>query len=286
MRYHGLFVGLTTIDIQYFVDEFPKSNVKIKTKTPEVLVGGPATNAAVAFSSLNQGAYLATASGNNAFTEFILNDFRSTGISYYDLAKNQRLNPVIASVITSVKNGDRNIFTHNPHLSSFDFKANELFQITNPDLIMIDGFYPDFSLECIKVAQENKIPVVADCGSWKTQYEELLSYVDIAICSNDFLPPKCRSKEDVFNYLTTKGIGQSAISRGADSIIYEHNNERGEIQIAKVEVVDTLGAGDFLHGAFCYHLLNTGSFVRSLKLGSETASKSCKYKGTRNWINK
>ena len=53
MKKNGLFLGLTTIDIQYFVDSFPASNVKVKTHPPEIMVGGPATNAAVAFAHLN-----------------------------------------------------------------------------------------------------------------------------------------------------------------------------------------------------------------------------------------
>ena len=55
MKHRALFVGLTTIDIQYFVNEFPASNRKIKTNPPDLFVGGPATNAAVAFAKLRQG---------------------------------------------------------------------------------------------------------------------------------------------------------------------------------------------------------------------------------------
>ena len=67
MQYSGLFIGLTTIDIQYFVDTFPESNRKVKTEAPEIFVGGPATNAAVAFAKLNNGAFLASPVGKNPF---------------------------------------------------------------------------------------------------------------------------------------------------------------------------------------------------------------------------
>ena len=68
MQYRGLFIGLTTIDIQYFVETFPGSNRKVKTATPDILVGGPATNAAVAFAHLNGRAFLASAAGRNSFS--------------------------------------------------------------------------------------------------------------------------------------------------------------------------------------------------------------------------
>jgi sugar/nucleoside kinase (ribokinase family) len=100
MKYRALFIGLTTIDIQYFVDEFPEPNRKIKTKPPELFVGGPATNAAVAFAKLNKGVFLATPIGKNGFTSVVQDDFKRNQISHFDLAGNQSFNPVIASVIS------------------------------------------------------------------------------------------------------------------------------------------------------------------------------------------
>lgn len=281
MKYRALFVGLTTIDIQYFVDSFPLSNVKVKTASPDIYVGGPASNAAVVFSKLNTGTYLASASGENAFTSFIYNDFKTTGISHFDLAKNQLINPVIASVITSKKNGDRNIFTHNPKLKEAKFNAQELFDIIKPELLFLDGFYPEFALECAKLAKRNKIPIIIDCGSWKPQLKEILGFVDIAICSADFYPPDCFSPKQVFEYLKGKNVKEMAISNGSDNIITADGNN---ILIQNVKVIDTLGAGDFLHGSFCYYYLKSGDFIQSLLEASKMATKSCEFEGTREWL--
>lgn len=281
MQFRALFVGLTTIDIQYFVDAFPESNVKVKTKSPDIHVGGPATNAAVVFAKLNQGTCLASASGANAFSSFVECDFKNTGVNHFDLAKNQNINPVIASVITSTGNGDRNIFTHNPDLKHTEYSAQEIFNKVNPEILMIDGFYPEFAIECAKFAKNKNIPVVIDCGSWKPHLSELLEFVDIAICSNDFYPPACKNSNQVFEYLRNKKIKVSGISKGRDNIITSNGDE---IKINNVKVTDTLGAGDFLHGAFCYYFLQTRSFKNALVKASELATKSCQYKGTRSWL--
>ena len=173
MNYKGLFIGLTTIDIQYFVDKFPDSNKKIKTKPPEILVGGPATNAAVAFSKLNNSAILASAVGQNSFSNFIDTDFVQTNIKHYDFAGQKEINPVIASVVTA-NNGERNIFTHNPEKIESSISADELFKKIQPDILLLDGFYPEFSIDCAQTANKKGIPVVLDCGSWKPQYNKLL----------------------------------------------------------------------------------------------------------------
>ena len=50
----GLFGGLTTIDIQYLVNTFPRSNSKTVASQFAMSVGGPATNAAITFAYLVQ----------------------------------------------------------------------------------------------------------------------------------------------------------------------------------------------------------------------------------------
>ena len=61
----GIFVGLSTIDVVYGVDEFPAANTKVAAHSQEVFVGGPATNAAVTFAQLGGEPALVTAVGRN-----------------------------------------------------------------------------------------------------------------------------------------------------------------------------------------------------------------------------
>jgi sugar/nucleoside kinase (ribokinase family) len=286
MKFTGLFIGLTTIDIQFRVDSFPGSNQKVKTGAPEILVGGPATNAAVAFSQLNGGAFLASATGKNSFKHFIDTDFKENGIHHFDLILSQQKNPVLAAVVTSVKNGDRTIFTHHPEEIVPDVSAEELFKHVNPQIVLLDGFYPEFAMKCAYLARQKKIPVVMDGGSWKPQYDEMLSAADVAICSADFLPPGCNSRENVFEFLGNKGVKNNAISRGGKSLLFSgYADGRGEVPVQKTEIRDTLGAGDFLHGAFCFYFLqNKYDFKKALMHAAEFATFTCKFEGTRSWI--
>jgi sugar/nucleoside kinase (ribokinase family) len=145
----------------------------------------------------------------------------------------------------------------------------------------LDGFYPEFALECVKLAKRNSIPIIIDCGSWKPQLEEILCFVDIAICSADFYPPNCLTPKQVFDYLKRKNVKEIAISNGRDNIITAKGEE---IRIQDIKVIDTLGAGDFLHGAFCYYYLKSGNFIQSLLEASTVATKSCEFEGTRKWL--
>jgi sugar/nucleoside kinase (ribokinase family) len=51
-----------------------------------------------------------------------------------------------------------------------------------------------------------------------------------------------------------------------------------------VEAVDTLGAGDIFHGAFCHAYAGGLGFSASLASAAEVASRACAFWGPRAWI--
>lgn len=280
---NGLFIGLTTIDIQYFTKEFPKSNVKLKTAPPSIFVGGPATNASVIFSHLGGNANLVSPVGANPFSSFIKADLEKYDVKHTDPVQGEKVDPVIASVITSTNNGDRNIFTNNPPDIITQYNLEDL--VKQARIVLVDGFFPDIAIKAVINAAEKHILVVMDGGSWKPQYNELLPFVDFAICSNDFIPPDCKNTNDVFEYLLNKGVKNVAITHGANSILWSQGDDINKFMVKQVNAVDTLGSGDFFHGAFTYSIANQNSFVESLVIATQIASESCKYQGTREWLN-
>ncbi len=139
-----------------------------------------------------------------------------------------------------------------------------------------------------KAAREHDVSVVLDSGSWKPGMAKLLRFVDTAICSQDFRPPGCRSEDQAFEYLVSHKIRRVAITRGERSIRYQEDGTTGEIRIAnpsRLRAVDTLGAGDIFHGAYCYYAAQGRSFRDALKAAAQVATFSCRYRGTRQWMN-
>ncbi|MEU0542480.1 PfkB family carbohydrate kinase [Nocardia sp. NPDC005978] len=59
---------------------------------------------------------------------------------------------------------------------------------------------------------------------------------------------------------------------------------RGEVAVPKVAAVDTLGAGDILHGAFCHFHALGEAFPVALRHAAEVAALSCASVGTRGWM--
>jgi len=75
-----------------------------------------------------------------------------------------------------------------------------------------------------------------------------------------------------------------AITNGSAPIQILAGRSSATMPIPQVDVVDTMGAGDVLHGAYCYFASTGQSFVDALTKAAKIASESCRYAGTREWM--
>lgn len=275
----ALFIGLTTIDIQYFTEDFPTRNTKVKTDAPLIAAGGPAANAAITFASLGGQVDFLTSIGKHSFTDAMYCDLEKYGVNIIDVNYGIETSPIVSAIITANSDASRTIVTHHPGNLTIERSIPE-FKLTDYQLVFIDGFYAELAQGIIQKANELSVPVVFDGGSWKPHLPELLPYISMAICSANFHPPECTTDESVIRYLKKNGATQVAISKGNRSIVCENST----IPVEPVDAVDTLGAGDVLHGAFCWFLLQGSSFETALHSASSVASYSVRFKGTHQWI--
>jgi sugar/nucleoside kinase (ribokinase family) len=279
----GLFIGLTTLDFIYLTHSIPKPNQKLVAIDTMNASGGPATNAAVAFRSLGNHSRLLSAIGQHPSSQMIRHDLSE--LDLWDLLPDSLECPPISSILVTQSTGDRAVISMNAKRFPMaqlptDLNAAEL--LTGVDVLLIDGHQMAVSASIAALAQANNIPVVIDGGSWKPGFETVLSWVDYAICSANFLPPNCvpNSPEAVFKFLADFEIPHAAITRGAKSILYSDRGQSGSIEVPVIQAVDTLGAGDIFHGAFCHFILQQ-SFPTALANASTVAARSCEYFGTR-----
>jgi sugar/nucleoside kinase (ribokinase family) len=280
----GLFVGLTTIDIQYLIDTFPTSNSKTVASIFAMSVGGPATNAALTFAYLGGKSHLISAIGKNQFVPFIESELQRYNMEFTDLSPAANQIPTVSSILTTKGSGHRAIITTKSSIAPSAKDATFIANKDNYSLALVDGFNMETCCRVAMQAQDCGIAVVLDGGSWKDGMERLLPYVDVAICSENFHSPEGIDENTVIEYLASQGVKYRAITRGERSIIYSFPDGRGEITIEPVEVVDTSGAGDILHGAFCYYYAKGNNFVQALLKASKVATLSCRTFGTRSWM--
>lgn len=283
MPYQGLFVGLTTLDFIYLSDRPLQENRKLVAQDYLTVAGGPATNAAVAFSYFDNHPKLLTVLGQHPLTELIKNDLDEYSVEIIDLIPEKTDTPPISSIVVTTATGKRAVISINALKSQADNKISEDL-LTDIDVVLIDGHQIEVSIAISKIAQTQHIPVVIDGGSWKPGLEKILPFVDYAICSANFYPPQCQNSQDVFDFFQSQGIPHVAITRGEQPIHCVEEGESYTIEVPAIEPLDTLGAGDVFHGAFCHYILQS-NFATALNNAAKLASKSCQSFGTRSWLN-
>ncbi len=279
----GLFVGLVTLDLVYRISHPPAKNQKIVASDSLVSAGGPATNAAVAFNHLGNQAIVLGVVGSHPLTQLILADLRQCGVILADLDPTRTESPSVSSIMVTEATGERAVVSMNGiamQVSETSIPVNCLQDI---DIVFIDGHQMAVGRAIAAQAKAQGIPVIVDGGSWKSGFETVLPFADAVIASANFQPPDCQSVEETVAYLSALGIPQLAITRGQKPIQYWAAPRSGQIDVPTIQAVDTLGAGDIFHGAFCHAILQA-DFVNALAIAANIAAHSCQFFGTRRWM--
>jgi sugar/nucleoside kinase (ribokinase family) len=281
----GLFLGLATLDLVYLAGKPPGENQKVVASDCTIAAGGPAANAAVTFSYLGNAAVWAGVLGTHAIAQLIRADLAEYNVRIIDLEPGRSHSPPVSSIIVTEATGDRAVVSINATKSQVDRQAINQDILTSVNIVLLDGHQIAASKEIAQLAHSKNIPILLDGGSWKPGLEEILPFIEWAVCSDNFYPPNCYNSEQVFAYLSAAGISHIAITRGEKPILYLSNGTYSSIEVPQIQATDTLGAGDIFHGAFCHYILQN-NFTDTLTAAAKIASHSCNKFGTRGWMNK
>lgn len=285
----GLFIGLSTLDMIYLASGPPQANQKLVAQDSLISAGGPATNAAATFAHLGNTAHLLSALGHHPITQLMRSDLASISqpILLSDLAPSQTQSPPVSSIVVTQTTGERAVISLNAQrqIAQPNQIPKDLRDKITPDIIdiiLIDGHQLPVSLAIAQQATE--IPTVLDGGSWKPGLENILPYINYAICSADFCPPGCQDTQATLDYLkqTLPAPAHIAVTQGNQPILYWDGTE-GAVPVPKITPVDTLGAGDIFHGAFCHFILHH-DFPQALAQAAQVAATACQFFGTRTWM--
>lgn len=286
----ALFAGLATLDIVQLVERLPLPNEKIASLDFLAAAGGPAANAAVAFAHCGGAASLATALPAHPISALIVADLAAHGVEVLT-AGSYEGQPITASILVTRSTGERAVVSPTRGASDATIAPPSAWPppLDGVGAVLIDGYFGAVSLPITRAARALGIPVILDGGSFKAHTDAAVAVVNVAIVSDDFDPPGARREPSaVFEYLRSRGVTHAAITRGGADILFVTPTTEGAVQVTPVPVVDTLGAGDFFHGALAYRIAGLGlddaRFAADLAFASRVAGSSLDSFGTRAWL--
>ncbi len=275
----GIFIGICTEDAVFYTSEQAPTNGKIKVGDYQRYVGGPATNAAVTYALLGGKSHLFTVLGSSPRAELIKKELAEYGVTVTDIADGLPLEVNCSAIIVNPDNGDRGIVSGQPPLpSGLSLRAEEL---ADGAFCMYDCNLPSVTPVILSAIRLSGLPLVLDAGSIKSGSMDCLKQADEVIASAAF---GSNIGKDVFDLADlTKNLAKTD---GGYAVRYrEKDGEIGSFMPPKVDVVDTLGAGDVYHGAYCFFRYQKGlDFKNALIQAAEVAALSVAYRGAREGV--
>ncbi len=275
-------VGLTTLDVVQVADRLPGPDEKIVAYDGWTAFGGPAANAAATCAALGVAVRLVTALGTGPEAALVRDGLAEAGVEVVDLAPAAGgLLPVSSVLVTGL---GRAVVSRNaqaaPDLSA---AAADVAAAGTGDVVLVDGHH--LGAATVLATRSLGATVLADGGSWKPGLEGLLARVDVAVLSADFCLPGAEPGADLLAAVAALGPAVVAQTHGAGPVrVRGADGAVSQVCPPRVPVVDTLGAGDVLHGGVAAALARGTEPLAAVESGVAVASRSVQFRGALGWL--
>jgi sulfofructose kinase len=248
----ALFIGHAYIDVSMIADAIPTDDEKTVADDYAVSFGGAATTACFACAKLGYSPDLLIPVARDWLGHMFMDMADTYGIRVHS----RRVARSSLSFIFP-KEGSRSILRARDDHYLQTFPRLDL-SITR--LLHLDGHMGDAAIHYAKAAREKGVIVSLDGGALRPGIADLLDFVDVAIVSMDLCRQMKLSEAEMLAYLKKKGCRIGGVTNGAKGLLWY--GDSGEIELSpslhvpSEKVIDTSGAGDIFHGAYCASYLD------------------------------
>lgn len=283
MRNVGLFVGLCGLDVIYYdTQDLPRENEKLRIRNFDLAIGGPAANAAVTYAMMGGEAYLVSAIGDSTEGRMLKEMLRQHHVTVIDIANAQSMSQCnISAIYVNTQRATRTIFSGQANIQKsrkIDFEE----VAKKAAFVLYDGNMPPAESKLIQYVDHYEKDLVIDAGSYKQGFADCFYRAAAVISSETFVSPQ---GQDVFELKKQYGFRHAAKSCGSRPVQYLDGGQLRTLDVPEVAAVDSLGAGDILHGAYCYYRYARGlSFTEALEKAAVFASYSVEVRGVADGI--
>lgn len=247
-----LFIGQAYIDVTFLTDRLPTGDEKTIANDYSVSFGGNAVTAAFCCAKLGLKPDLLCSLADDWLARMFLDMAARYGVSVHG----RKVTESSLSFIMPkdgkraiVRCRDDNYLHPFPMLNLGDCRA-----------LHLDGHQADAALHYAKTCREAGILTSIDGGAVRSNTDELLHSIDVAVVSERFCEQMNLAPYPVLDYLREKGCKIGAVTLGEKGLLWYDetgvNREMPALAVPAADVVDSNGAGDVFHGAYMYSYLS------------------------------
>jgi sugar/nucleoside kinase (ribokinase family) len=273
-----LCAGMAVLDEVFRVERMPAANEKVLATAFQSVLGGCATNAAVAIARLGGRAQLAAALGaaDDAITAQILARVAHEGIAARAIVHVPDAATTVSGILIDAV-GNRMIVARCDERLFGATVAAPNAVVSDIDVLLVDNWLPDLVVPICAAARERGIPVIMDGDGPIGASDALIGLATHLVFSADTLRTTTEQNDlaDALASLRPHTEGFLAVTDGANDILWLDGTAVRRMPVLPVKVVDTLAAGDVFHGAFALALAEGVAEIEALRFAAASAALKC-----------
>ena len=286
-RFDVVGVGLNATDTILVVPKFPPYGGKAPFRREFYSVGGQVATAMVACTRLGLSAKYIGTVGDDERGRIQLASLRESGINIDDVQQRVNCPNQSAYIVVDESTGERTVFWNRADCLAISAEAITEDQIACARLLHIDGCDTPAAERAASIARQHGIPVTVDVDTIYPGFDRVLPLVDYLIASSEF-PSRWTGITDPKTALASIqhqcGMRVAAMTLGAEGALAYTGEQFTYSPGFVVDCVDTTGAGDVFHGAFCYAVLKDMPIADALEFSNAMAALNCTALGARGHV--
>ena len=280
-------VGLNATDTLLLVPNFPAYGGKVRIAQEVISPGGQVASALATAAKLGlRTKYIGTV-GDDARGEIQMESLRDTGMDLADVEVRKNCANQSAYIVIDQSTGERTVFWNRPDCLTLEPTRITESNIACARMLHIDGHDTPAVEKAARVARAHGIPVSCDVDTIYPGFDRVLPLVDYLVSSSEF-PARWTGERDPFRALeliqNQHSTKVAAMTLGADGALARVGGRYIYTPGFVVDCVDTTGAGDVFHGAFCYSVIKGMPLVDGLEFSCAMAALNCTKLGARGGI--
>jgi sulfofructose kinase len=280
-------VGLNATDTLLVVSHFPAYGGKVPFLQEILSPGGQVASAMVACARLGMRTKYIGTIGDDERGRIQMESLTGSGIDLTHVQRRINCTNQSAYIIIDQSTGERTVFWSRPECLAITPDEITADQITCARLLHIDGHDTPAVAHAARLARGCGIPVTVDVDTIYPGFENVLPNVDYLVASSEF-PGRWTRIEDPFRALerlqSDYGMKVAAMTLGAHGVLARVDGQFVYAPAFVINCIDTTGAGDVFHGAFCYAVLQGMPIDEALEFCNAMAALNCLGLGARGHI--
>jgi sulfofructose kinase len=280
-------IGQNATDTVILLPHFPAYAGKVRFDGEMLSCGGQVASAMVTCAKLGlRVKYIGTV-GHDERGRVQMESLRASGINIEDVQVRTNCANQTAYILIDRSTGERTVLWRRDECLRLNPEEILPEMITSARLLHIDGTDTAAVARAAEIARRYSVPVTVDVDTIYHGFEHVLDKVDYLVASSEF-PVQWTNERDPFKALELiqeeYKMRVAAMTLGAHGALARVDGHFVYSPAFVVNCVDTTGAGDVFHGAFCYAVLQNMPMGETLEFANALAALNCTALGARGGI--